>query len=143
MISQDLTSEEQTELLLFLDNNNDAFAWKTSDFMGMNKSIIEHMLHVNPFAKPWKQKLRKMSDEKIAAAKAKVTGCRLHTSPIPNMVGKHSHLQKEEWRMENVHKLYWFKQVLPKGWFSPIQNWQSGWLSYRLRDDGFARKMRV
>jgi hypothetical protein len=52
MISQDLTSEEQTELLLFLDNNNDAFAWKTSDLMGMNKSIIEHMLHVNPFAKP-------------------------------------------------------------------------------------------
>jgi hypothetical protein len=52
MISQDLTSEEQTELLLFLDNNNDAFAWKTSDLMGMNKNIIEHMLHVNPFAKP-------------------------------------------------------------------------------------------
>jgi hypothetical protein len=52
MISQDLTSEEQTELLLFLDNNNDVFAWKTSDLMGMNKSIIEHMLHVNPFAKP-------------------------------------------------------------------------------------------
>jgi hypothetical protein len=57
MISQDLTAEEETELLLFLDKNNDIFTWKTFDCMGVSRSIIEHKLHVNPSAKPRKKKL--------------------------------------------------------------------------------------
>jgi hypothetical protein len=40
MISKDLTSEEEIELLSFLDKNSDVFAWKTSDLMGVSKSII-------------------------------------------------------------------------------------------------------
>jgi hypothetical protein len=36
------------------------FAWKTFDLTGVSKIIIEHKLHVNPSAKPRKQKLRKM-----------------------------------------------------------------------------------
>jgi hypothetical protein len=31
MIAQDLTSKEETDLLLFLDKNSDVFTWKTSD----------------------------------------------------------------------------------------------------------------
>jgi hypothetical protein len=72
MISQDLSSSEENELLSLLDKSNDVFAWQTSDLMGFNKDIIEHKLHVNPSAKPKKQKLRKMSDEKVDAAKVKV-----------------------------------------------------------------------
>jgi hypothetical protein len=72
MIFQNLTAEEETELLLFLDKHNDVFIWMTYDLTGVSKSIIEHKLHVNPSAKPRKQKLRKMSDEKIAATKAEV-----------------------------------------------------------------------
>jgi hypothetical protein len=34
--------------------------------------IIEHKLQVNPSTRPRKQKLRKMSDEKVATAKAEV-----------------------------------------------------------------------
>jgi hypothetical protein len=72
MIFQNLTTEEETELLLFLDKHNDVFIWMTYDLTGVSKSIIEHKLHVNPSAKPRKQKLRKISDEKIAATKAEV-----------------------------------------------------------------------
>jgi hypothetical protein len=72
MIFQNLTAEEETELLLFLDKHNDVFIWMTYDLTGVSKSIIEHKLHVNPSAKPRKQKLRKISDEKIAATKAEV-----------------------------------------------------------------------
>jgi hypothetical protein len=71
MISQDLIAEEETKLLSFLDKNKDGFTWKTSD-MGVRRSIMEQKLHVKPSAKPRKQKLYKMSDEKIAAAKAEV-----------------------------------------------------------------------
>jgi hypothetical protein len=55
-----------------LDKNNDAFEWKTSDLMGVSRSIIEHKLHVNSPAKPRKKKLCMMSDEKIAATKVEV-----------------------------------------------------------------------
>jgi hypothetical protein len=54
MIVQDLTSEEETKLLSFLDKNNDVFSWKSSDLMGVSRSIIEHNLHINPSTKPKK-----------------------------------------------------------------------------------------
>jgi hypothetical protein len=44
MISQDLTSNKETELLSFLDKNNNVFAWRTSDLMGVSRDIIEHKL---------------------------------------------------------------------------------------------------
>jgi hypothetical protein len=71
-ISQDLTPEEEKDLLSFLDKNIDVFAWKTSDLTGVSRDIIEHMLEVNSSARPKKQRLRKMSDEKVAAAKVEV-----------------------------------------------------------------------
>jgi hypothetical protein len=72
MISQDLTSDEEIELLSFLDKNNDVFMWKTSDLTGVSRDIIEHKLQVNPSAKLRKQRLRKISNEKVAAAKKEV-----------------------------------------------------------------------
>jgi hypothetical protein len=44
MISQDLSATEETELLSFLDKNNDIFACQTSDLIGVSRSIIEHRL---------------------------------------------------------------------------------------------------
>jgi hypothetical protein len=40
--------------------------------VGVSREVIEHKLQVNPNAKPKKQKLRKMSEEKIEAVKAEV-----------------------------------------------------------------------
>jgi hypothetical protein len=72
MISQGLTSNEETKLLSFLDKNNDDFTWRTSNLTGLSRDIIEHKLQVNPSAKPRKQRFCKMSDEKVAPTKAEV-----------------------------------------------------------------------
>jgi hypothetical protein len=48
------------------------FAWSTSDLVGASREVIKHKLQVNPNVKPKKQKLRKMSEDKIEAMKAKV-----------------------------------------------------------------------
>jgi hypothetical protein len=64
--------EEQVELLQFLDKNSDVFAWSTSDLIRVSRKVIEDKLHINPNVKTKKQKLHKMSEEKIEAAKAKV-----------------------------------------------------------------------
>jgi hypothetical protein len=72
MIYQDLTSNEEEELLSFLDKNSDVFVWRTSDLMEVSRDIIEHKLEVNPSARTRKQRLCKMSDENVVVAKADV-----------------------------------------------------------------------
>jgi hypothetical protein len=74
MISQDLTAHEETELISFLDQNNDVFVWRTSDLTGVSRDIIEHKLQVNPSTKPRKQRLCKMSDEKVEVQRLLGTG---------------------------------------------------------------------
>jgi hypothetical protein len=61
-----------TELLLFLDKNHDVFVWRTFSLTGVSRDIIENKLKVNPSANPRKQRLRKMSDEKLVAAKEEI-----------------------------------------------------------------------
>jgi hypothetical protein len=72
MISQDLSVSEEVELLSFLDKNNNVFAWQTSYLTGVSRDVIEHKLQVNPSASPRKQKLHKMSDEKVTAVNMEV-----------------------------------------------------------------------
>jgi hypothetical protein len=67
-----MSLEEEVELLAFLDKNNDLFAWLTSALTGVSRDIIEHKLQVNLAAKSRKQKLHKMSEEKVVAMKSEV-----------------------------------------------------------------------
>jgi hypothetical protein len=71
-IGTEASQQEQVELLAFFDKNNDVFSWSTSNLVGVSRDIIEHQLKVNPSARPNKQKLHKMSQEKVEAAKAEV-----------------------------------------------------------------------
>jgi hypothetical protein len=58
--------------LAFLDKNIDVFTGSASDLMGVSRDIIEQKLQINPNMKYRMQKLRKMSEEKVEAAKAEV-----------------------------------------------------------------------
>jgi hypothetical protein len=71
-IDAEASQQEQVKLLAFLDKISDVFAWSISDLVGASKDAIEHRLQVSPRARPKKQKLRKMSEEKMEAAKAEV-----------------------------------------------------------------------
>jgi hypothetical protein len=48
------------------------FAWSAKDLTGVDRSFIEHKLNIDPSVKPRKQKLRKMSDDKVVAVKSEV-----------------------------------------------------------------------
>jgi hypothetical protein len=61
-------------------HNKDVFAWSANDLCRVDRSIIEHALNVDPSARPRKQKLRKMSKDKVEGAKAEVK--RLLTSKV-------------------------------------------------------------
>jgi hypothetical protein len=72
VISEDLTSRDDEKLISCLSRNKDVFAWSALDLVGVSRTIIEHDLGIDPSVHPKKQRLRKMSDEKTEAAKAKV-----------------------------------------------------------------------
>jgi hypothetical protein len=72
VIGSDLSADEEANLVQFLQKNKDVFAWSAKDLTDVDRSFIEHKLNIDPSVKPRKQKLRKMSDDKVVAVKLEV-----------------------------------------------------------------------
>jgi hypothetical protein len=71
-IGAHLKPEEEEKLIQFLNKNKDVFAWSAKDLQGVDRDIIEHTLETDEKIMPKKQKLRKMSEEKVKAVEAEV-----------------------------------------------------------------------
>jgi hypothetical protein len=71
-IGEGLEEAEDSRLIQFLRNNQDVFAWSSSDLRGVNRKVMEHSLRVDPKVKPRKQRLRTMSEDRKKAAQSKV-----------------------------------------------------------------------
>jgi hypothetical protein len=71
-IAKGLEKAEEARLIQFLRNNPDVFAWSSSDLRGVSREIMEHELRVDPKAKPHKQRLRTMSEDRKKAAQSEV-----------------------------------------------------------------------
>jgi hypothetical protein len=71
-IGANLNPEEEKELIQFRNRNKDVFAWSAKDLQGVDKDIIEHALETGERIAPQKQKLQKMSEEKVKAVEAEV-----------------------------------------------------------------------
>ena len=56
----------------FLRSNKDIFAWSSNDLGGVSRGIIEHKLDIDPKVRQKKQKLRKLAEDRVQAAKAEV-----------------------------------------------------------------------
>ena len=63
---------EKTELLVFLRNNIDVFAWSTYDALGIDPEFICHRLNVSLGARPRRQPPRHSSKEHVEAVKEEV-----------------------------------------------------------------------
>jgi hypothetical protein len=72
LLGSQLSEEQEKNLLRFLFNNKDVFAWSTKDLCGVNRDVIEHSLNVDPSFRPRKQRLWKMSDDKAEGARNEV-----------------------------------------------------------------------
>jgi hypothetical protein len=71
-IGAHLSAEEDRDLVQFLNKNKDVFAWLAKDLQGVDRDIIEHALETDEKIPPKKQKLRKMSEEKVKAVEDEV-----------------------------------------------------------------------
>jgi len=70
--SAKLSQEEEDEIVQTLSRNKDIFPWSAFNLKGVSRDIIQHYLDINPKIRPRKQKQRKMSKERIIAAKVEV-----------------------------------------------------------------------
>jgi hypothetical protein len=71
-IGAQLNPEEEEKLIQFLNKNKDVFAWSTKYLQGVDRDIIKHTLETDEKVMPKKQKLRKMSEEKVKAVEPEV-----------------------------------------------------------------------
>ncbi|KAG7594099.1 Zinc finger CCHC-type [Arabidopsis thaliana x Arabidopsis arenosa] len=71
-IGSDLTEEIKVELIKFLKENINTFAWSAEDLPGVSIDVICHELNVDPSFKPIKQKRRKLGRDRADAVNAEV-----------------------------------------------------------------------
>ena len=71
-VGTDMTTPVRDELVVFLRNYQDIFAWPYKDMLGLNLDIVQHRLPLNPSCSPVKQKLRRMKPEMSLKIKEEV-----------------------------------------------------------------------
>jgi hypothetical protein len=47
----DLSADEEGNLVQFLQENKDVFAWSAKDLTGVDRNFIEHKLNIDPSVK--------------------------------------------------------------------------------------------
>ena len=72
LIGRELSPEREAELLSFLRQNVDVFAWSAKDLPGIDRSIAEHRLDVDPSVKPIRQKMRQWTEQRVDVLHAEV-----------------------------------------------------------------------
>jgi hypothetical protein len=72
VIGSDLSPDEEGRLVQFLQKNKDVFAWSAKDLTSVDRSFIELRLNIDPSIKPRRQRLRKMSGDKVITVKSEV-----------------------------------------------------------------------
>ena len=68
-----LTSASKEELIRFLKDNADLFAWSSADVPGIDPKIIEHSLGIHPDYKPVRQKKRSFAPDRQRAIAVEVS----------------------------------------------------------------------
>ena len=68
-IGASVKDEERVEMLLFLVQNVDVFAWSPYEVPGVDLEFIVHKLNVDPLHPPKKQKPRRSAKEHVDVVK--------------------------------------------------------------------------
>ncbi|XP_022859516.1 uncharacterized protein LOC111380239 [Olea europaea var. sylvestris] len=72
-IEKSLSPEEKIEMIRFLKENLDVFAWKHKDIVGIDSRISCHHLNINPSYAPHRQKRRALNPDRYEALKDEVS----------------------------------------------------------------------
>ena len=71
-VGASIREKDKVEMLLFLIQNVDVFAWSSYEVPEVDPEFIIHKLNVDPSFSPKKQKLRRLAKEHVKAVRQKV-----------------------------------------------------------------------
>ena len=71
-VGASMSREERVQVLLFLVQNLDVFAWDPYEVPGVDPGFIVHKLNVDPSYLPKKQKSRRLAKDHIEAVRQEV-----------------------------------------------------------------------
>ena len=72
IIASDLTENQEEELLKVLRENKEAIGWTLGDIKGISPSIVQHKIHLDDNAKPYRDHQRRLNPTLQAAVKKEV-----------------------------------------------------------------------
>ena len=101
-----LPQREREELIEFLKQNIDVFAWNTYEAPGVNPEFICHHLNVNPLVTPKKQLLRRPSKEHVEAVREEVVKLKqagaIKEVFYPEWLANTVVVKKKKWKVASV-----------------------------------------
>ena len=68
-VGASMSNEERVQILLFLIQNIDVFAWNPYEVLGVDPKFIVHKLNVDPSYPPKKQKSRRSAKDYVEAVR--------------------------------------------------------------------------
>ena len=102
-----MKDNERVEMLLFLTQNVDVFAWSPYEVPGVDLEFIVHKLKMDPSYPPKKQKSRRSVKEHVDAVKQKAKRLKeagaIKEIFLPGVAREYRGGKKEEWKMESLH----------------------------------------
>ena len=71
-VGASMSNEERVQVLLFLIQNMDVFAWNPYEVLGVDLGFIVHKLNIDPSYYPKKQKPRRSANDHVEAVRQEV-----------------------------------------------------------------------
>ena len=114
-----MNNEERVQVLLFLTQNIDVFAWNPYEVPGVDPGFIIHKLNVDPTYPPKKQKPRRSAKDHVEAIRQEVEKLKeagaIKETFFPGVAGKHRGCQEEERKMEGLCGFHGLESSMSKG----------------------------
>ncbi|XP_058092461.1 uncharacterized protein LOC131238889 [Magnolia sinica] len=77
LLGSSMNFEQRSQMLAFLQQHKDVFAWSHKDMPGISLEVMVHKLNVNPNHRPMKQKRRAFDPKRYSAIVDEVSKLRL------------------------------------------------------------------
>jgi hypothetical protein len=129
-IGNSLDPKLELMLIKFLQENRDIFVWKPADIPGVPRELIDHELHIDPNAKPIKQRLHHFAQDKKDVIKKELARLLdagfIHDLYHPDWLANPvlvSKKKKEWWMCVNYTNLYRTCKKILLAWPELIKSW--------------------
>ena len=110
LVCQDVPPEVEANLIEFLMDRLDAFAWEHEDITGMSRDVMTHKLNVDPNYAHVQQKRREFAPDKNQIINEEVSMLLkagiIKEVDYPEWIANVVIIQKKNWQMESMRRLY-------------------------------------